>query len=54
MPAKYDKETVERVLRMFSERRIEVPEESQAASANQGVDVDSGAGGDDQGVGASG
>lgn len=35
MPAKYDKETVERVVRMYSERRIEVPEESQAASANQ-------------------
>jgi transposase len=35
MPAKYDKETIERVLRMYSERRIEVPEESQAASANQ-------------------
>lgn len=35
MPAKYDKETIERLLRVYSERRIEVPEESQAASTNQ-------------------
>ncbi|MEV8360424.1 hypothetical protein [Microbacterium sp. NPDC076895] len=35
MPAKYDKETIERVVRMYSERRVEVPDESQAAAANQ-------------------
>lgn len=35
MPAKYDKETIERVVRMYSERRLEFPEESQAASTNQ-------------------
>lgn len=37
IPAKYDKETIERVLRMYSERRVEVPEGSQAASANQAL-----------------
>ncbi len=34
MPATYDKETVERVVRMCAER-LEFPEESQAASMNQ-------------------
>ena len=35
MPAKYDKETIERAVRMFSERRVEMPEESQSACVNQ-------------------
>jgi transposase len=35
MPAKYDKETIARAVRMYSERRAEFPEESQSASTNQ-------------------
>ena len=32
MPAHYDRETKERVVRMFEERRAEAPEESQSAA----------------------
>jgi transposase len=35
MPVKYDKETIDRAVRMYSERRVEFPGESQAATCNQ-------------------
>ena len=35
MPSKYDLETKARAVRMYSERRAEVPEESQSAAVRQ-------------------